>query len=1058
MLFTLIIFLSFLLVCVGFVPVVFANTPVSSVTPTISAASVSAVYNPGYVYGTPCGNTICLPTETCVTYTGETQPHCVPTEPFTLTPRPAECNTTSFFNFKTGNNAEYVPNNQCYPEVTNTQIDLTNYTKTCIYEPIVQYSGERNVEQYKRCGMTDESGPDPNAPKRPSTSQVANDPDCRVYILANTDVSQATLGSYGPSGEAYETFSNDYRSQNYLFNSLFDRPNDFTDIYTKTVEGDVVTKLSDGNLDNANREAFRTYWRLMPASNQANLRSFILNMAYTKRIRNTSFNYTTSVNTPQETSFFELYNLLKDQVIIFPHWPFFRIGCLVQYPVCPEYSQATEWLTPLTDELTTLFTSLVDLIPWPEATPIDEISSLFTNTYLGALKKFVDARTAYDAIIPLPFDSSRSFIVRKADDLEKEGQSNLLDTGYYFDKKTDTYQLNTVSRENNPYIEAIALGLLSPKFGLINSIQPSWVTDKYATPGAQYISDYKIGNDPNITEIKNPSDIETSGGFPEIYLTKKGIDNYIEEQGLSALINPFPWVTKTLEDVLGSINSFFSNVNLANKKGYTTYKTSFINNITDTVTSNELKELDTATVLSQYQNQQSCPLPLSYHEISPRSVPVRDGQLDEHHQIVVLKGNEVSWSWAPIDRGPCVLPNPTTGPNTPSASCDSVCPNTENQYNNGSNCFTRHWTVSATKHGMALSVFNNPKQSDIQKAIISEPQFSLYNTLLPDNVYKTPEAKIDASIAIHQGTLNGSNKTSQDLNNYSPNGDGSSVVTNRYESINRESNYAQDSVHLLQNCWTVPKDLQNSPKCQPPTPTVGSICDSAIMSKITSSISCKTKSNSLNIPQSLLDAIQAAGSAYKVPPSLIVGLLYGEGTFNPGSKFLDSAYVDANLACGIIEGCSPTSSYPNTIVPYFPLASWNVLKDAVKVLDSNRTPNVCNMLDMVYAIAKDASVNQNGNSAFSGKSCFGIPLNAGGGGSTSCNWDSSDIETAIRVWELGSAWNDTTQSCLTKENSCLTGGGFAAQCPTGGDSCETTSQRYLMPSHNACLYDKAISY
>lgn len=216
---------------------------------------------------------------------------------------------------------------------------------------------------------------------------------------------------------------------------------------------------------------------------------------------------------------------------------------------------------------------------------------------------------------------------------------------------------------------------------------------------------------------------------------------------------------------------------------------------------------------------------------------------------------------------------------------------------------------------------------------------------------------------------------------------------------------------------------------------------------------CAIKNNTLNLPDNLIKAIETAATFYGVPPSLMVGIMYGESAFNSGSQFLDAAFIDNQFKeCVKLPGCDPNASVIKNIVR-FSSQDWESLKDAVKIVDSEREPNACNLLDGMFALAKNLRQMQNGSSTFSGLKCFGIPLNSGGGGSSSCSWDESDTETAIRVWEFGTGYDNTTLSCATKENSCLLGGGFAAQCPTGGDTCETKGNRYAKPSHNGCIWD-----
>ncbi len=253
-------------------------------------------------------------------------------------------------------------------------------------------------------------------------------------------------------------------------------------------------------------------------------------------------------------------------------------------------------------------------------------------------------------------------------------------------------------------------------------------------------------------------------------------------------------------------------------------------------------------------------------------------------------------------------------------------------------------------------------------------------------------------------------------------------------------------------CSILPKSERDkyglAGKCEQETTS----CD-VTLPKLPANQSCKLKNNTLKLPKNLVTAIEAAASAYKVPASLIVGVIYGEGGFNPGSIYLNEAQVEKYLkGCATLPNCSPKATIIKNIVEFYQV-NWNDLSNAVNIIDPKRKPNACNLLDGIFALAKDLSQNQYGSAAFAGKTCFGIKLNAGSGGSASCNWSDTSAETAIRVWEFGVEWNNATLSCATKLNSCLMGGGLDAQCPTGGDTCETGSNRYTQPSHNACIWN-----
>lgn len=227
---------------------------------------------------------------------------------------------------------------------------------------------------------------------------------------------------------------------------------------------------------------------------------------------------------------------------------------------------------------------------------------------------------------------------------------------------------------------------------------------------------------------------------------------------------------------------------------------------------------------------------------------------------------------------------------------------------------------------------------------------------------------------------------------------------------------------------------------------------------------CKLTSTSIGgitLPPTMVSILETAAQSYNVPPGLILGVMYGEGAFNPGRyDWTEDNVKKWSMGCASMPGCSPTS-FPSTgVVPFFE-NYWNQIKDAVKIIDPNRNPNPCNLLDATFALAKDLQKSQNGSGAFidpttkKPRSCYGINLNAGGDGSGSCSWDNSDYETAIRVWEFGTAYN-STYTCATKLGSCATGGGSAAACP-GGDFCEKVGGSGNT-SHNACVWNVAHSH
>lgn len=200
------------------------------------------------------------------------------------------------------------------------------------------------------------------------------------------------------------------------------------------------------------------------------------------------------------------------------------------------------------------------------------------------------------------------------------------------------------------------------------------------------------------------------------------------------------------------------------------------------------------------------------------------------------------------------------------------------------------------------------------------------------------------------------------------------------------------------------------------------------------------------IPQSLKDIISAAAQTYKTPPNLILGIMYGEGLFNPGRFNWTDQNVKNWATCEKIPGCNETgddnfmgfngSDFTN-IIPH-------ILPDILKLDPTRKQLSQCNLLDTIYAEAYNLHASAAGGGGLPA-TCFGIPLSSTIPGS--CSWSNSQYEAAIKVAESG-----YTKACFTLEGSCATGGGNAATCP-GGDNCETISNRYTNPSHNGCVWD-----
>lgn len=807
-------------------------SPEGSNTPTPTPSTSFSAPNPAPPLGTPCGKTMCLDNEICVKYPHDADEHCVSKDidPAAIKADPVmipDC-WDEYGQYK----GEFPPNAQCWNHFKQVPKNISAYDKTCIYQPVVLYTDERTLhggeQPFALCGNGD---PGPHATVQ---SPGGGDNRCWVAMLVYTDVRQATLGSYGPDQQAIDENSTDFLAQNYLYNSLFARPDD---------------------LSETNREAYRTYWRLLPDNNQANLRSFVMNMAHDKYIDDIHFKFKDTNGNEKETSFTELYNKLKLQVILFMHAPFIRVGCLTDYPVCPEYAQAIkDFSTPTNDLL-----EIADKFPLPAAL---DVAMASYKAYLTS--RSLDLGGSYAAFTPLDFNSVRDYIVKKKDEVEEEfyakpGYENkLVDNLNAPRYGTNKPNLTNITRENLPYVGAIHQGLLSPKFGLLSTIQASWVTQKYATSEGSPLYDYSSGNKPE--------------DLPEVKIARKNLLTRLQDELAAFVKNPLTWVIDWVTPDL----SF---------KTEDTFKLGYNDNRVDNPDD---------VVRSAYVNMKGCPLPVSYHLLSPQTANKASGQplegvsKDDHHQIVYISGKHIQWAYTPKswlieeeEKNCTVKPDGTL-------RCirTKPCPNDDAHYREGNTCFERHWDLTAIKDGKALTVLNSPQQKDIKTAVIQDDSFSLYKTLLPDleGKKKVVDASVDAPVARHfTSYLDGGSASST-----APTGD--TTIFNPAEPINRLNNRAQDSVHLLQNCWTVPEGLQNSPRCK--LALVESDSDSACTGEAFKKLipnpeksTAKGQATSAEAISKLTDEqIKAYAEAEKqtgVPCEVLAGIHYREADSNP---------------------------------------------------------------------------------------------------------------------------------------------------------------------------------
>jgi hypothetical protein len=212
------------------------------------------------------------------------------------------------------NGTVYPPNSDCYSLANKfevQEVDLSggqffSYPLSCITAPAVSYK-----ETY-----IDYSPP-------PSTRTVS----------VTSDISEAQLGFLGPDSTTLATSNPDSLAKKYLFNSLFDRPS------TKP---------------NAEKESFRTFWRMLDSLSQAQLKAFFL-----ENTDNHTFYYVGSDNAQHEVSLDSLNSRLPN--------------CLKKFS---------------------------DDACWQNSKYVDDYLSLGPTE-----------RDEYDALLPFDFNNMRSYIV-----------------------------------------------------------------------------------------------------------------------------------------------------------------------------------------------------------------------------------------------------------------------------------------------------------------------------------------------------------------------------------------------------------------------------------------------------------------------------------------------------------------------------------------------------------------------------------------------------------------------------------------------------------------------
>jgi hypothetical protein len=217
------------------------------------------------------------------------------------------------------------------------------------------------------------------------------------------------------------------------------------------------------------------------------------------------------------------------------------------------------------------------------------------------------------------------------------------------------------------------------------------------------------------------------------------------------------------------------------------------------------------------------------------------------------------------------------------------------------------YELTGSADGHPITVFNNPyitsltdlvvggKQlipnisdskiidfiNQISDKLISPVQPSFYSMLLPDFASESASPKSFVSAQTVNTTATTANTTA-------------TVTVSGSNTIYRENNLAQDTMHLMQNCWLVPSDQQSSSKCG--SKEIVGTCDGTKLKKILGD-SVTPPSPAANsyfysyilpgLTPEVISAYAAAEKATGVPCEVLAGIHFEEGGNEPSRSLQD---------------------------------------------------------------------------------------------------------------------------------------------------------------------------
>lgn len=161
------------------------------------------------------------------------------------------------------------------------------------------------------------------------------------------------------------------------------------------------------------------------------------------------------------------------------------------------------------------------------------------------------------------------------------------------------------------------------------------------------------------------------------------------------------------------------------------------------------------------------------------------------------------------------------------------------------------------------------------------------------------------------------------------------------------------------------------------------------------------------IPDLMIDILNKAGESYDVPASVLLSLMYSEGSLERW-QWTEENTREWSICGGEVPNCDGLGSSTGARGPFAFISSpsgdgydWSsAYQDAVRIVDPTRNEfSPCNFLDSAFAAAKKLHMESGGSGNYPYTDCWGHPIyQTPSGISTSCSWTEERITTGIRQY------------------------------------------------------------